>query len=164
MFHIQNKIQIADNNNDISADSIKRSLFDLGPLTFQITPSGERGHCLVLSGYYIDPVDSVNVWIFKNSYGKDYGEDGFMYRKLESSQYHYIFAAEGPVITQDANNYNVECLDIDGDGYYNWGIGPKPDTCPECPDLPDCNDNDPYVGPYDSCFNCSCNYSFQGVL
>jgi len=33
------------------------------------------------------------------------------------------------------------CVDMDGDGYYNWGIGDKPATCPSCaPDLEDAND------------------------
>jgi len=39
-------------------------------------------------------------------------------------------------------------VDLDKDGYYNWGIGPKPKTCPACPDEVDCDDSDPNKGPY----------------
>ena len=44
---------------------------------------------------------------------------------------------------------DIRCVDLDGDGYYNWGIGPKPATCPDgCPDENDCDDSDPEFGPY----------------
>jgi hypothetical protein len=33
------------------------------------------------------------------------------------------------------------CVDMDGDGYYNWGIGLKPASCPPCaPDIEDADD------------------------
>jgi len=39
---------------------------------------------------------------------------------------------------------------MDGDGYYNWGVGFKPATCPPCaPPLEDGNDADATTGPID---------------
>jgi hypothetical protein len=44
---------------------------------------------------------------------------------------------------------DIRCVDLDNDGYYNWGIGPKPETCPDgCPEERDCDDSDPGLGPY----------------
>lgn len=44
--------------------------------------------------------------------------------------------------------YYVHTYDRDKDGYYNWGIGQKPDTYP-CSQDEDSNDDDNRVGPYD---------------
>lgn len=45
---------------------------------------------------------------------------------------------------------DVVCEDADGDGYYFWGLGPKPTNCPaSVPDTPDGGDSDPTVGPMD---------------
>ena len=49
---------------------------------------------------------------------------------------------------------DIVCEDKDGDGYYNWGIGSKPATCPDCPDEPDCDDSDPTLGPYGPDYDC----------
>ncbi len=43
---------------------------------------------------------------------------------------------------------DIDCADNDGDGYYNWGIGPKPAHCPNCPDEEDSDDSSPLIGPY----------------
>ncbi len=58
------------------------------------------------------------------------------------------------------NNYTVACDDKDNDGFYYWGIGPKPISCPNCPSQPDCDDSNPFLGPSDNNYNCTinCNY------
>jgi|GEM_PF-5435166 len=39
---------------------------------------------------------------------------------------------------------SVACVDNDGDGYYSWGIGPKPSTCPAAAiAVEDCDDSNP---------------------
>lgn len=58
------------------------------------------------------------------------------------------FSIEVPVTSQLFNDSDIACLDIDNDGYYNWGIGPKPATCPNCPDEKDSDDSSPLIGPY----------------
>ena len=55
-----------------------------------------------------------------------------------------------PVTTMNYSEEDIRCEDADGDGYYFWGIGPKPDTCPSwAPGEPDGDDSDPYLGPMD---------------
>lgn len=61
---------------------------------------------------------------------------------------------------------DIVCVDNDGDGYYNWGIGPKPATCPNCPDEEDCDDSSPLIGPYDDKYECRIlceNYSYSST-
>ena len=60
----------------------------------------------------------------------------------------------GPITSLNYSDADIVCEDRDGDGYYNWGIGPKPATCPYCPDIPDCDDSDPTIGPMDEYGNC----------
>lgn len=45
----------------------------------------------------------------------------------------------------------IICEDADGDGYYCWGLGPKPSHCPSwVPDTPDGDDSDINYGPIDT--------------
>ena len=58
------------------------------------------------------------------------------------------YALETPIIRKGHTDAEIICEDKDGDGYYNWGIGPKPSHCPaEAQILPDGNDSDPLQGP-----------------
>lgn len=50
--------------------------------------------------------------------------------------------------TNPATNFTPLCRDEDGDGYYWWGIGPKPDNCPGDAAQEDCDDSDIHKGPY----------------
>lgn len=70
--------------------------------------------------------------------------------------YTYIdaFSIEVPISSLLYDGLGIACLDVDGDGYYNWGIGPKPATCPNCPDEEDCDDSSPLVGPYNEKYEC----------
>lgn len=54
------------------------------------------------------------------------------------------------------NNYEINCVDKDGDNYCNWGISEnKPYTCPSNRKAEkDCDDSDSSLGPFDSNFNC----------
>ena len=116
-------------------------------------------HFATLSGFSFDPIDSTLTWIIKNSYGitPQESENGFYLLKLEK-MYH-VYIAEGPVLI---NNVPLKdtCRDEDHDGYYFWGIGPKPEDC-NCPDLEDCDDNNPLLGGYDENYNCTCLLVFN---
>ena len=54
-------------------------------------------------------------------------------------------------ITKEYDEDDIICEDADGDGYYFWGIGPKPSTCPEyAMYLPDFDDSNPFIGSINS--------------
>ena len=60
-----------------------------------------------------------------------------------------MYSLFGPVSSPDFNETDISCTDNDGDGFYCWGIGPKPSHCPECHDQADGDDSNPCIGPMD---------------
>lgn len=96
-------------------------------------------------------------WIYKNSYGIHDDMNGFQYMIHENDEVPNIFVIPTDVPNFVSSNLNtfsqsdVQCEDNDNDGYFNWGIGPKPPypQCPNCPDEPDGDDNNPGLGPID---------------
>ena len=87
-------------------------------------------------------------WIFKNSWGKNFNNDGYMYVLFENLSPLRLYKITGPIVTKDYNENSVVCEDADGDGYYFWGIGPQPNTLPSwAPWDSDGDDSDPSVGP-----------------
>ena len=102
-------------------------------------------------------------WIFKNSYGTDdiYSTAGNGYMNVV---YKNLNAMVKPVVynippamafVEDLPNeirdsLSIRCTDNDGDGYYNWGIGPRPSDLPTWAEAEaDSDDSDPSVGPMD---------------
>lgn len=94
-----------------------------------------------------------NYWIFKNSYGVDDGHhhEGYMYMLFNDvSCFSTVVYADLPVECLSYTDDDIVCEDADGDGYYNWGLGPKPANAPTwIPDEPDGDDSDPSKGPMD---------------
>jgi hypothetical protein len=95
-------------------------------------------------------------WIYKQNSGNRDEKNGFYFMIHENDDTDVI-----RVVPTDTPNFvssvvgnwdasDIQCLDNDGDGYYNWGIGPKPAQCPPCPDERDGDDNDAGIGPMDS--------------
>lgn len=70
-----------------------------------------------------------------------------------------------PIYVPGMTESDIQCNDFDGDGYYYWGIGPKPSHCPPCPDEPDGDDSNPALGPLNKYGQCTiidaCNFSFE---
>jgi len=117
-----------------SSDDIKRMLVTYGPIA-----GGHSGHAQLLVGWQTDENGST-IWIYKDSHGMNHGVNGFTYEN-ESNGHHFDDYVTGAPI---GINETPQCFDKDGDGYYFWGIGSKPSSCPPCtPDDEDWNDNDP---------------------
>jgi hypothetical protein len=126
-------------------ENIKRQLIDQGPLSF-----GQRSwwHCIVLVGYDRDDIDGEVIWIIKNSWGTDWGDDGYGYIKVPLDDIYLTYALQSPV-TSLISVYDIACLDADGDGYANWGISQdKPSSCTSLYPEKDCDDSDATLGPY----------------
>lgn len=93
-------------------------------------------------------------WIFKNSMGGYYDSNhgGYQYIIFHDNYYMMRIYALNIPITATVDGYtkseaDIICEDLDGDGYYFWGIGPKPSWCPSwIPDTKDGDDNDSTKG------------------
>lgn len=178
-FITMNGISIVPNHTINNNDSVKKALIEHGPLTSGFL-SYRENHAMTLVGYstlhegdtiyyfgnFYQTYNNFDViqhgdsrigstyWIFKNSYGSNryYEHKGYVY-VLFNDQYcfrvpHYANMPISSLIYTDAD---IAITDNDGDGYYFWGIGPKPAHCPSwVPDTPDGDDSNINYGPMNS--------------
>jgi uncharacterized protein (TIGR02145 family) len=97
-----------------------------------------------------DPLIGQTAWLVKNSYGPLFGDNGYAYIILNMNNVINTYVLDGKVLSTIYDDRYILCEDRDDDGYYNWGVGPKPDQCPSCPDQPDGDNSDPCLGPMDA--------------
>ena len=113
-------------------------------------------------------------WIYKQNYGDRDDMHGFVYMIHENDDTPTIYIVPTNTtnfVSSVVNTFDetdIACLDNDEDGYYNWGIGPKPPQCPPCPSEPDGDDNNSGIGPLDENGFCTIidtyNSSFEKTM
>jgi hypothetical protein len=135
-------------NNEVEDwEDLKMAIIKYGP---NAGADLSISHAMTVVGYIYRNGDMTI--IYKNSHGQNSGQNGYMYRKSPWSQSSWaVFDMTVPeaIRSEIYSDEDIRCVDLDNDGYYNWGIGPKPATCPDnCPDEVDCDDSDPEFGPY----------------
>lgn len=169
---IAGKVDFGTTQWPTTEESLKKMIIQYGPVSggvydwshamtlvgWQVVKEGDRFYIrdIKKNTYWItitadNPLIGTTVWIFKNSWG-NWGDGGYVYVQTPITNMAWTHALLNPV-TSLKQNFNVVCEDKDGDGYYWWGLGPKPATC-DCPDTPDGDDNDPTLGPLDEFGNC----------
>lgn len=183
------KINSYTNIGYSNIDSIKKTIIHEGPLL-----SGYIGHSMVLVGYgVIHAGDSIRIsdgdipenhiyiptgspyvgetyWIFKNSYGEQSGittDGGYAYILFnDMSMMRGPYRLNYPFTIQPSSSHSVLCEDADGDGYYTWGLGTRPNDCPSwAPVEQDGDDSDPDYGPMDQYGNLTMiDYTSQSTI
>lgn len=155
-------------------DSLKKYLINYGPMPISYRVHNDQGHAVVLTGFGKlkvgdgvvvstingsqtntieegDPRIGMTYWICKDSYGTNIYSDGYI--KLYLPGYdggRSSCCIKNPLICMNYSDSDVAIIDDDGDGYYFWGIGPRPSFCPDwIPDTPDGDDSDYLYGPMD---------------
>jgi parallel beta-helix repeat protein len=130
---------IGDDENQI----VKSKLIEHGP-TYMVI--GTWNHAVVMDGYVNGA--SEDVWIFKNSWGEDWGENGYGYIS-DSINFPFYIGIVDPLtsIVSSPTPHQIDCVDNDGDHYCYWGITEdKPASCPElCFSEKDEDDSEPNI-------------------
>ncbi|MBM4146295.1 MAG: hypothetical protein FJ240_08490, partial [Nitrospira sp.] len=123
-----------------------------GPITAWLTSLQKH---VVIAGFDKDAGNTR--WLVKNSVGTSWGTGGFDYIQEPFAVLYDLYAMQTPIVSVKVP-YVVACNDWDGDGYYNWGVGPMPVTCPLfIPAQEDCDDTNANLGPMDVDGNCTWN-------
>ncbi|MGC9355245.1 MAG: C1 family peptidase [Mariniphaga sp.] len=142
---------------------LKRAIIDYGPIATFLAHSGyelhgsagDESHAVLIIGW------DGSQWHIKDSWP---GENGITYANINvfDQEYNALFYRvkyehNGSAITCTGSGCNAvfserSCTDNDGDGFYYWGIGPKPAGCPG-PCQMDFNDTDPNTIFLDASYN-----------
>lgn len=89
-------------------------------------------------------------WIFKDNYPKTRTlEGGYMYLLFHNPvQMNDTFSLSYPLTIMNYTDNDIVCEDADGDGFYFWGLGNRPASCPSwVANTPDGDDSNADYGP-----------------
>lgn len=150
---IGGKIDFSTNKTN---DNLKKLILENGPLSGGIY---SWSHAMPLLGWRTD-TDDQPIWIFKNSWGKDWGIGGYLYLKTPISNIGWTHALTLPITSTSSSSptgRTIRCIDADGDGFYNWGLSSeKPASCPiDAPLEKDCDDSNPSLAVFDERYDCT---------
>lgn len=152
----------------LSENEFKKLLIEKGPLDSGIV---SWNHAMVLIGYGF--ANNTNYWVFKNSYGSSWGENGYVKISLPLEDIYRGSLPIGPFTPPTNHAYwpagfdgKAKCVDKDNDSYCNWGISGQPPAGTVCPVLcaknsagkfiKDCDDSNDKLGSFTSENNLNC--------
>lgn len=97
------------------------------------------------------PIDSLvnrTYLIFKNSWGESWnGGYAFVVFNNYKKYMRDIYSLPGKIYSKNHSDDDILCEDCDGDGLFNWGIGPVPPTLPSwAPQIKDGDDSNSDAG------------------
>lgn len=162
-------------SSNTNESTLKNLLINHGPIASSIN-NGWIRHAMCLCGYgtiyagtqieyvpsYGSTFDTIipaysnligkTYWIYKNSYGLSSGINGYLYAVFENDNNRTsTYSLAYPMTVSFLTTNDIVCEDADNDGYYFWGLGPKPNICPICcPDTPDGDDSNPLLAEMDT--------------
>jgi len=162
--------------NIIGAEDLKQILINKGPIPVSIY---SWSHEMVLIGYEVDPLDNKTIWIFKNSWGQDWGESGYAKIKVPFSDLYNLGGLPiGPYTPPLDKTYlpinfdgMIKCFDKDIDSYCNWGITDsgedenwRIENCPQScwnHSRKDCDDSNGDIGSFETGY---CESSISSLI
>ncbi len=134
--------------------SVQRAIMDYGPITAQFennfsciyhsTPCGAN-HTVLIIGW--DSADTEIRWQIKDSWPGDPNIVSFHFHIFEyNPKFYYVKTdSAGIDISCEGTGCNIftsrSYFDNDNDGFYNWGIGPKPSGLTNAPNVMDFDDS-----------------------
>lgn len=136
-----------------TTQALKRAIIDYGPIATFLAhsgqelhgSSGDENHAVLIIGW------NGSQWHIKDSWPGDeeitYTSIDIFAQEFGAMFYRVKYESGGSIITCTGSGCSTvfssrSYTDNDGDGFYNWGIGPKPAGCPGSCQM-DFNDADP---------------------
>lgn len=119
-------------------------------------PERHGSHAIIAVGYGNDAETGDFYVIFKNSWSADWGESGYYMMVIAENDLldgrFKFYIVDIPPRPPSGISISVACVDKDNDNFCNWGIGPKPGSCPaNCVEFVDFDDSNPSIQRKENC-------------